>query len=185
MEDKTIVELFWLRDEKAIDETKRKYSSMLNSIAFSLLKNAHDAEECENDTYLAAWNTMPENKPEYLSAYLGRIIKNLSVIKIRKKTAHKRGSGYWECIDELNGLSALENAESVFDSKETARHISAFLRNEDTQKRQIFIRRYWYCDSIKDIAHYFNISESNVKTTLSRTRQKLKEYLLLQGVEIE
>ena len=87
MEDRKIVELFWLRDESALRETRLKYSSMLNSIAFSMLKNKNDAEECENDTYLAAWNSMPENRPEYLGAYLGRIIKNISVRKIRQRTA--------------------------------------------------------------------------------------------------
>lgn len=184
MEDRKIVELFWLRDENAINETKLKYSAMLNSIAFSMLKNKNDAEECENDTYLAAWNSMPENRPEYLGAYLGRIVKNLSVIKIRNKTAQKRGTGYNECIEELSSLSGIETTESLFDEKETAKHISDFLRSIDSEKRQIFIRRYWYCDSISDIAESFDVSESKVKTSLSRIRQKLKEYLICQGVEV-
>ena len=184
MEDRKIVELFWLRDESAISETKQKYSRMLNSIAFSMLKNKSDAEECENDTYLAAWNSMPENRPEYLSAYLGRIIKNISVRKIRQRTALKRDSGYLECIDELSDISSIESTESAFDEKELARHISDFLRSTDEEKRLIFIRRYWYCDSISDIARSFYMSESKVKTTLSRIRQKLKEYLNFQGVEI-
>ncbi|MBR3974827.1 MAG: sigma-70 family RNA polymerase sigma factor [Clostridia bacterium] len=184
MEDRKIVELFWLRDESAINQTKQKYSAMLNSIAFSILKNKSDAEECENDTYLAAWNSMPENRPEYLGAYLGRIIKNISVIKIRQRTARKRGNGYEECIDELSSLSTPETTESLFDEKETARHISDFLRSLDAEKRHIFIRRYWYCDSIRDISQGFDISESKVKTTLSRIRQKLKEYLICQGVEV-
>ncbi len=184
MEDSKIVELFWLRDERAITETKLKYSAMLNSIAFSMLKNKSDAEECENDTYLAAWETMPENRPQYLSAYLGRIIKNISVMKIRKKTAKKRGTGYDECIDELSSLSTVETTESLFDEKELSKYISDFLRLVDSEKRQIFIRRYWYCDSISDIAESFNMSDGNVKTTLSRLRQKLKEYLICKGVEI-
>ena len=184
MEDRKIVELFWLRDESALRETRLKYSSMLNSIAFSMLKNKNDAEECENDTYLAAWNSMPENRPEYLGAYLGRIIKNISVIKIRKRTALKRGNGYEECIDELSSLSTADTTEGLFDEKETARHISSFLRSLDSEKRLIFIRRYWYCDSIKDISQSLDMSESKVKTTLSRIRQKLKEYLICQGVEV-
>lgn len=184
MEDRKIVELFWLRDESALIETRQKYSSMLNSIAFSMLKNKNDAEECENDTYLAAWNSMPENRPEHLGAYLGRIVKNISVRKIRQRTALKRASGYLECIDELSDVSNTENTESAFDEKELSRHISDFLRSADEEKRLIFIRRYWYCDSIKDIAQSLDMSESKVKTTLSRTRQKLKEYLICQGVEV-
>ena len=179
MEDSKIIELYWQRDNQAITETQTKYSKYLYKIAYNILKNKQDSEECENDTYLAAWNSMPPNKPQWLSAFLGKITRNLSLKKYRASNAKKRGSNRKNLpIDEL--YNAVAEAR-IFEKEQTAQELAGvlndFLGTLQEEPRRVFICRYWYCDSISDIAKEFNFTKSKVKMTLLRTREKLLEYL--------
>lgn len=182
--DQEIVALYWARDEQAIAQTAQKFGAYCRKIAVNLLGSARDAEECENDTWLAAWNSMPENRPDKLAPYLGRITRNLALDLRDRRSAAKRGGGQAEAVlEELEFcLPAGDHTAQEVESAETARSISAFLRSQPEQARNIFIRRYWYCDATADIARRYRLSESKVRVTLHRTRQKLKVYLEKEGV---
>ena len=170
MEDAAIVALYWARDEQALAETATKFGAYCRKIADNILHSAHDVEECENDTWLAAWNSMPDNRPARLAPYLGRITRNLALDRLDKATAQKRGSGQtFAPLDEL---------------AETGRLISEFLRTLPEETRNIFLRRYWYCDATADIAARYHLTESKVRVTLHRTRGKLAAYLQKKGVAI-
>ena len=186
MEDKTIVALYWARDEQALSETAAKFGAYCRKIANNILHSAHDAEECENDTWLAAWNSMPENRPARLAPYLGRITRNLALDRLEGATAQKRGSGQaCASLDELaDCLAAPGRVEEAFDAAETGRLISEFLRTQPQETRTIFLRRYWYCDSTADIAARCHITDSKVRVVLHRTRGKLAAYLQERGVNV-
>lgn len=183
MNDIEILDLFFSRDERAITETKRKYGSFCKKIALNILNNREDAEECENDTYLAAWNTIPPQKPLHFSAYLGKITRNISLKALRKRTAEKRLGNEGtlsleeleDCIPDNKSLSEATNTE------ELSNIISDFLRALPKTERQIFICRYWYCDSIASICSEFGFGESKVKMMLLRTRKKLADHLTEKG----
>lgn len=183
MNDEEIVALYWQRDEKAIEHTKQKYEGYLMTIADNILDDYNDSQEAVNDTYLAAWNSMPENKPKILSLYLGKLIRRISIDKIRKRTSKKRsGSGYDLSYEELDECIADgKDPDDIVIAAELAEEITAFLRNVSKQERVIFICRYYRFDSIKDIAEKCHSSESAVKTILSRTRNKLKIELAKKG----
>lgn len=186
MDDVRIIELYWQRDKQAITETQTKYSKYLYSIAHNILKNKEDAEECENDTYLAAWNTIPPQKPQWLSAFLGKITRNLSLKKFRLTQAKKRGGKSTTLpIDELYDCIAESRAfEYERKAQELASVLNTFLKSLDKEQRRIFVCRYWYCDSISDIAKQFGYSQSKVKMALLRTRQKLLEFLNKEEIYI-
>jgi len=186
MTDAAIVALYWARNEEALAVTARQFGAYCRKIAYNILGNLHDTEECENDTWLAAWNSMPQNKPDKLAPYLGRITRNLALDRYEKATAKKRGGGQASLLlDELaDCLAAPGSVEDSFDAAQTARHISAFLRTLPEQSRHIFIRRYWYCDATADIAARFGMGESKVRVTLHRTRAKLAVYLQERGVTV-
>ena len=155
-------------------------------IADNILHSAHDAEECENDTWLAAWNSMPTNRPARLAPYLGRITRNLALDRFDRAAAQKRGSGQ-TCapLDELaECVAAPGSVEDSFDAAETGRLISAFLRTLPEETRSIFLRRYWYCDATADIAARYGLTESKVRVTLHRTRGKLAAYLQERGAAL-
>ena len=155
-------------------------------IADNILHSAHDAEECENDTWLAAWNSMPDNRPARLAPYLGRITRNLALDRFDKASAQKRGSGQ-TCapLDELaECVAAPGGVEDSFDAAETGRIISDFLRTLPEETRNIFLRRYWYCDATADIAARYGLTESKVRVTLHRTRGKLAAYLQERGAAL-
>ena len=180
MEDTAIVALYWARDEQALAETATKFGAYCRKIADNILHSAHDVEECENDTWLAAWNSMPDNRPARLAPYLGRITRNLALDRLDKATAQKRGSGQtFAPLDELAG-----SVEDSFDAAETGRLISEFLRTLPEGTRNIFLRRYWYCDATADIAARYGLTESKVRVTLHRTRGKLAAYLQKKGVAV-
>lgn len=182
--DEEIVALYWARDEQAITHTAERFGAYCRTIAMNLLGNARDAEECENDTWLAAWNSMPDNRPTRLAPYLGRITRNLALDLRDKARAAKRGGGQMEAVlDELaECLPAPNGVVKQAESAETARTLNVFLRGLSEETRNIFIRRYWYCDSAAEIARRFGVSESKVRVTLHRTRKKLKEFLEKEGV---
>ncbi|MBE6799184.1 MAG: sigma-70 family RNA polymerase sigma factor [Ruminococcaceae bacterium] len=185
MEDVKIVELYWQRNEQALSETKLKYGRFCNSIAFRILENKCDADECESDTYLKVWNTIPPKKPELLKTYLGAIVRNLSLDRIRKKNAQKRGGEMELSLSELEQcVSENKSVSGDIEAGELARMISAFLEELPEKECDVFLCRYWYFYSIKDISARFGFGGSKVKMMLLRTREKLRKYLEEEGVFI-
>ena len=185
MEDRDIVALYFARSENAIAETARQFGASCRTIAYNILASRRDAEECENDTWLAAWNSMPPNRPARLAPYLGRITRNLALDRYDQTRAQKRGGAFGGILAELDEtLPAAGTVAGEVEAAETARQISDFLRAQPEQARRIFLRRYWYCDSTRDIARRYGIGESKVRVTLHRTREKLRAFLQQQGVEV-
>lgn len=186
MEDRRIVQLYWDRDQNAIAFTAKKYGGYCTSIAMNILANNEDAEECVNDTYLNAWNSMPPHKPGVLSTFLGKITRNLSLNRYRQNHAVKRG-GYNvpEVLDELSDcVSDTDTVEQEIDRRELINTINDFLASLSREKCNIFVCRYWYFDSISDIAKRFKMTENNVYVTLSRLRNQLHNYLTERGYEL-
>lgn len=182
MEDKEIIELFLGRSEKAISEASAKYKSYCMKIACNILGSPLDAEECINDALLKVWEIIPPNKPEMLSTFLGKITRNLAINVRRRQLTEKRGGGQTEAVfEELSELISDRNIEQEQERKELVGEINAFLRGVPERKRNIFICRYWYCDSVSDIASQFGISENNVSVTLNRIRIKLRKHLEKAG----
>ena len=183
MNDDAIVALYWQRDESAITVTQEKYNAYLMKIARNILNDTEDSEESVNDTYLAAWNSMPPQKPVVLSAYLGKITRRISISLFRRRNADKRREGEFAL--------SLDEMEEVFtDHMEPEKEIEAgllgellnqFLRSLKPDERRTFIGRYYYMDPLKEVAAYCGMSESKAKTMLFRTRVKLKEYLAKEG----
>lgn len=185
MEDNKIIELFNERSELAVVTTEKQYGNYLNRIAKNILGNDSDAEECVNDTYLKAWNSIPPNCPSNLKTYLGKITRNLSLDLLDKNTAIKRGGSIVNIVlDELSEIISDSKYEKHQESAEIIETINKFLENQTVENRKIFVRRYWYLDSILDIAKLYHLSESKVKTTLFRMRNGLREELLREGIEI-
>ncbi len=186
MKDTEIVLLYLERNPDAITETADKYGNYCASIARNILGNKEDAEECVNDTYMSAWNSIPPNKPNPLSVYIGRITRNLSFNRYKHNNADKRGgSVISEVLDELaECIPGKENVEQEIEYKELVKAIDSFLNTLSPEKRSIFICRYWYTDSISNIAKQFKIKENTVSMTLNRIRSKLKNYLAERGYNI-
>ena len=179
MEDKYIVALFFARDEQAIRLSAERYGGYCHAIAYNILSSREDAEECVNDTYLQAWNSIPPHRPNSLSAFLGRITRRLAVDRVRERTAVKRGGGEINLIfDELADCIADEKTpEHEIVERESAEIINSFLASLPDTERRVFLRRYWFSDSIAAIADRFGFSESKIKSMLLRTRTKLKKHL--------
>ena len=177
MEDREIVNLYWQRNQNAINETASKYGNYCKTIANNILHNLEDSEECVNDTYLNAWNSIPPHRPNVLSAFLGQITRHLSFDKLRYKNADKRGGGEIHLVlDELaECVSGTENVESEIERKELINVINDFLNTLSQEKSNIFLCRYWYAYPVSKIAKQFGLTENNVSVTLNRTRKKLKE----------
>ena len=186
MDDAKIVQLYWERNERAIPATSEKYRRYCTSIARNILGNREDAEECVNDTYLSAWNSMPPHRPDILSAFLGKLTRNLSIKRYRRNTAGKRGGGEFPLVlDEMAELvSGADSVDQEIDRRELIRAINAFLGALPPDKRGIFVRRYWYFDSVSAIASHRGMTENNVSVTLSRLRSKLRGYLRERGFEL-
>lgn len=186
MDDRKIVCLFLERNELALKEVSRKYGGYCLRIAQNILGNYEDAEECVNDTYLRAWNSIPPNEPTSLGAFLGRITKNLSLDRARFFRCEKRG-GNKETLsfEELEDfLSENNSVESESELNEMIEAINTFLRSLPAKKRLMFVARYWQCDKLSDIAARYGMSESSVASSLSRTCKKLRDYLIKRGFEI-
>ncbi|MBQ8929851.1 MAG: sigma-70 family RNA polymerase sigma factor [Oscillospiraceae bacterium] len=186
MEDKQIVDLYWARSEKAISETADKYGRYCYTIAYNILHSNEDSEECVNDTYLHAWNAMPDQRPNKLSAFLGRITRNLSLKRWEKYTAKKRGAGQVPlALDELQEcIPATNQTDSVADDIVLTDVLNRFLASLTAEKRNIFMRRYWYLSSVAEIASDLAISESKVKMSLLRSRNELKQLLEKEGITL-
>lgn len=184
MADGEIIELYWARSEKAITETANKYSKYCYFIASNILQNNEDSEECVNDTYLKVWNAIPPKRPERLSAFIGRITRNLSLHKYEKNHAQKRGSGQVEMVlEELQEcIPGTTSVEQRIDDTALVELLNEFLANLPKNVRTVFIRRYWYLSSIKEIAKDYKYTESKVKMTLLRTRNELKQILEKEGI---
>ena len=186
MQDEHIVALYWARNEAAIEETKTKYEHYLLKIAHNILLDTEDSKESVNDTYLAAWNSMPPHKPSILSTYLGKLTRRISIDVFRKKNRQKRkASEYALSLSELEDcLEGGGTPEEEMEVKLLADAISAFLRTLPKDARNLFIGRYYYLDSLKDVAAYCRMSESRAKSLLFRTRCNLKVYLEKEGFEL-
>jgi len=183
LDDSKIIELFFERSEQAIIELSKKYGSVCNKVAYNILNNRLDAEECVNDAYLAVWNVIPPQRPNPLLSYVCRIVRNLALKKYHANTALKRNSMYDVCLDEIaNYFPSSSSVEEEVDAHEIAKMIDKYLETLDQQSRIMFVRRYWHADSIEDIANLFRISKHNVSVRLYRIRKNLKKYLIKEGV---
>lgn len=186
MEDKQIVTLYFERNECAIAETAKKYGRYCYGIAYGILCCQQDAEETVNDTYLGAWNAMPPHRPEKLSTFLGKITRRLALMKWKAMHTQKRGGGQLQlALEELGEcISGGVSPERVIEQKELTQHLNVFLKKLPDAEQKVFICRYWYIMSIKEVAERFGYSESKVKSMLSRTRKRLAVYLRKEGVTI-
>lgn len=186
MQDEKIVELYFARDELALKETEAKFGRYLYKIAFGILKDNSDSEESVNDTYLAAWNSIPPNKPTVLSTYLGKLTRRISIDIFRRKNSLKHiNSQYAMSLSELEEVvKDRVNMEEDMESKALGQAINDFLRTLSKESRVLFVSRYYFCDSLKDAAKHLGITEGKAKSNLFRTRQKLRDYLLKEGFEI-
>ncbi len=184
MEDREIVELYWQRSQTAIVESQKKYENYCMKVALNVLSNWEDARECINDVWLAAWNAIPPNRPEILSAFLGKIARRISIDCYRRQTAAKRGGNEITlAIEELEEcLVARDNVEEAIEKKELEKVLNEFVCGLEEEKRDMFMRRYWYLDSMKQIAKRHKCSESKVKSILFRCRKQLQERLQKEGM---
>lgn len=182
MEDSKIIALLWARAENAIDALAQKYGARLYGIARNILGNHHDAEECLNDTYWALWNTIPPQRPDPLIAYACRISRNTALTRLRNDTAQRRCSNYDLSLDELASCISAPSLEDALDARVLGSAINAFLGTLSQDNRIVFMRRYWFGDTVKEIAQALSMSENAVSVRLNRTRNKLKAYLLKEGI---
>ncbi len=186
MEDSQIVELYLSRDESAITQTSLKYGKKLRRIAQNILSNTETSEECENDAYLQAWNLIPPNEPRtYLFAFIGKIIRHLAIDRLKFYGRQKRFVLYCELTDEMQECipGSIDISQEI-DAKELSALINTFLESCSEEQRQIFVRRYWYFDSVAEICDKFSLPQSKVKTTLFRMREKLKKHLAEGGYTV-
>ncbi len=184
MEDREIIELFWARDERAVEAASEKYGRYCRAIAGNILGDEQDAAECVNDAWLRAWNSIPPHRPENLKAFLGRLTRCASLNRWRDEHSLKRGGGQaalaYEELSEC--IPASGQIDEALREKELVRALDRFLSDLPKTERRLFVRRYWYFDSVAELAKSFGFSQSKVKTTLWRLRKKLLEALKKEGV---
>ena len=183
MDDNQIIALYWQRNEQAISEIETKYGSYCRSIVYGILQNGADTEECINDTWLRAWDAIPPQKPARLSAFLGRIARNLALDRYDYNHAAKRSGSFDQLLSELN--ECIPYSRDDFARMELTQILNSFFRTLPEAHRNLFLRRYWYCESIEELGRRYRMSQSAVKSRLFRTRNKLKAYLEKEGVGIE
>jgi len=183
MEDNEILDLYWARSENAISETENKYGRYCHYIAFNILNSHEDSEECVNDTCLKAWEVIPPQRPNKLSAFLGKITRNLALDRYKFNSRDKRGGSQLPLVyEELEPfVSVSDPTQKMIDEMVLTDCLNRFLNSLPTEKRNLFMRRYWHFSSIKDIARDFSISEGKVKMTLLRIRNELKQFLEKEG----
>ena len=184
MEDREIIELYFRRDERAIRETDRKYGRLCFSLSRNILASGEDARECVSDAYLALWRRIPPERPENLMAYLAKIVRNLSLKRLDHDRAKKRCPELLLSFEELEAVLPDERFTAQADGAALASLLGAFLRQETPTARSVFLRRYWFFDSVRDIASRFNFSESKVKSILFRTRRRLRAFLKKEGIDV-
>lgn len=183
MEDLQIIALYWARDERAIRESAEKYGGFCHRISYNILQNGNDAEECVNDTWLHAWNAMPPERPSLLSAFLGRIVRNLSLSRWREKHAAKRSGGAQLLLDELaECLPGGIETEAAVEARETARIIDRWLDAQSADDRTFFVRRYWHGDSLAELAGEAGWPTQRLTKRMFHLRRSLRQYLEQEGV---
>lgn len=186
MEDSEIIGLYWRRSEQAVEATAEKYGGYCAAIAGRVLNDPEDAKECVNDTWLSAWNSIPPQKPEKLSVYLGRLTRNLSLNRAKARAAEKRGGGQRElalaeleeCVPDPRGV------EETVEERELTAALNRFLRAQSEPRRSIFIRRYWYLVPVRELAGEYGMSENAMASLLFRMRGKLRRFLEQEGIQI-
>ena len=185
MEDNQIIELFFRRDETALTETANKYGGFCLRIAMNVVNVREDAEECVNDTYHTAWNQIPPTKPDSFKAFLGRIVRNFAISKYRVLHAKKRFNGLEVMLSELSDcIPGTESVEQEIEAKELSEYINTWLESLKTEDRVLFVRRYWYGDSVQNLAKKSNTTAAKMAQTMLRLRKSLKAYLEQKGVTL-
>ena len=184
MDDAKIVDLYWARSERALEETGKKYGSYCRTISYNILADASDAEECVNDTWMKAWNSMPTDRPRRLATYLGKMTRWLSLSRLREKNSLKRGGGELPLVlDELaEALDSGSDTQRELELRELERALRRLIEALGRDERDVFLSRYWYMAPIAEIAEKYGLTESNVKTMLHRTRKKLMKRLKEEGL---
>lgn len=186
MEDAEIVALYWARNEDAITQTKAKYGAYLNRVAYNILSDLEDSQECVSDTLLAAWRSMPDNRPKNLRTYLGKITRQVSIDLYRRRNRMKRyASEYAISLEELgDSFTDGRTPEDELNARLLTETVNRFLRTLPDEARNTFIGRYYFFDSLQEVARYCGMSESKCKSLLYRTRQSLKSYLQREGFDL-
>lgn len=184
MNDDQIINLFFTRSEDAIQQTAYKYGARLAGLAVNIVKSNEDAEECVNDTYLKAWDTIPPTRPDHFFAYLAKICRCFAFGRLDWKNAAKRKAEVVALTQEMEECIPGSCQDDQMEGRELSAIISAFLRTQTPENRMIFVRRYWYADSIEEIAGRYEITQSAVLMRLSRTRTKLAAYLKKEGIRV-
>ena len=184
MNDLSIIELYFARDEEAIKQTDIKYGKLCHSVAYNILNNNEDSEECVNDTYIGVWNAIPPARPNNFTAFVCKITRNLSLKRLEAMSRQKRSQAILVSLDELAEVLSDESIADGVSDEDIGKLISDFLRNEKSEIRDVFIRKYYFFDSIGDIARRYDFTESKVKNMLHHTRTKLKDFLIKEGIEI-
>ncbi len=184
MEDADIIALYWERSEEAIRRTAEKYAAYCSSIIRHVLGDCRDAEECLSDTWLGAWNAMPPQRPARLPLFLGRIARNTALDRYSYNTARRRNGGFEAVLEELAECVDGTPMEDDFDARQLGEAISDFLEVVRPEARLVFLRRYWYCDSVAEIAAGTGFSQSKIKSLLHRTRKGLREHLRKEGYDL-
>lgn len=186
MEDEKIISLYKERSESAISETDKKYGARCRATAYNILQSREDSEECANDTYLRLWNAIPPAEPSPLAAFIYRIVRNIALDRVKLLHRKRRaGENYTDVYNEISDcIPSGENVAKSVEDKELTALIDRFLDTLSREKRTMFLMRYWNFCTVADIAKRLGISESKVKVTLMRTREKLREYLVKEGVEV-
>ena len=183
MEDEKIIDLFFVRSEQAIRELDNKYGKICHNFSYNIVNSRQDAEECVNDAYLGAWNAIPPVRPNPLLSYIVKIVRNISLKIYWRKEAAKRSGHYTIALEEIEGYIAdQKTVEDEIEARELARIIGEFLDTLTLENRVIFMRRYWFADSYKDIAEFMGLSEKNISVRLTRIREKMKQYLIEREV---
>ncbi|MCI9578649.1 MAG: RNA polymerase sigma factor [Oscillibacter sp.] len=185
MEDGQILDLYWSRDQRAIRETDGKYGKLLHGIAWNLLRSREDSEECVNDTYLRAWEAIPPARPGAFRTWLGRITRNLSLDRWKSRGAEKRGGGAELLLGELEDcLPAPGGTERAVEDRELAELLNVFLQSLTREGRAMFLRRYWYGESVAEVAEALGCGEGKVKSSLFRSRKALRQFLEREGIAV-
>ena len=184
IDDIKIIELYFERNEQAIKETDIKYGKFCRNMAYKILNNHQDSEECVNDTYLGVWNKIPPTRPDNFKAYISKIVRSISIDKFRKQKAKKRSADMVMALDELADILPDERYAPSRNDEEIGKSISIFLREQKEEVHRVFVLKYFYFESNRAIAEKYGFTERKVTNMLARTRNKLKKYLIEEGIYI-